>query len=259
LSKDGQSGLAVTQDGDIVSAFNTVKGRNAIKYLLPLAIKNGGIKLDNFNGNLSRIYEQFGFVPKSRLEFNNSADIAPKNWNYERDGQPDIIFWVHNGDSVDTVINKIGDYEPHDLSKVKLFDKNSYDDARAYRDEAVKETATAEATEKYSVKKKTQEPNIIKPETRGDLTQAKETARKYVKDFDMLDTDTKGRIVEAIISGEQYKVDETTQRAVANILAVRKNLNVSFSNIAENGMYYTIKNEKGATQRYAVINPKCGF
>jgi hypothetical protein len=75
----------------------------------------------------------------------------------------------------------------------------------------------------------------------------------------MLDTDTKGRIVEAIISGEQYKVDETTQRAVANILAVRKNLNVSFSNIAENGMYYTIKNEKGATQRYAVINPKCGF
>jgi hypothetical protein len=126
LSKDGQSGLAVTQDGDIVSAFNTVKGRNAIKYLLPLAIKNGGIKLDNFNGALSEFYTQYGFVPKSRLEFNNDVNIAPKDWNYGRDGNPDIVFWVHNGDSVDTVINKIGNYEPHDLSKVKLFDKYAH-------------------------------------------------------------------------------------------------------------------------------------
>ena len=48
-------GVAVTSDGDIVSVFKN-PGRSAVRgsvsSILLTAIQNGGVKLDNFNGDL---------------------------------------------------------------------------------------------------------------------------------------------------------------------------------------------------------------
>lgn len=90
ITLDGKAGIAITEDNNIVSIFNGGEKRGALKTLLPVAIKNGGKKLDNYNSSkLSAMYEFYGFIPVSRVKFN--PQFAPDDWNYERDGEPDIV------------------------------------------------------------------------------------------------------------------------------------------------------------------------
>jgi hypothetical protein len=92
-SKKGVAGIAVKENGDVVSVFKHPDckiDRVATKLLLPKAIENGGNRLDCFNGMLPGIYAQIGFAPVAKVRFSESE--APSDWNYERDGKPDIIF-----------------------------------------------------------------------------------------------------------------------------------------------------------------------
>ena len=137
ISPDGGVGVAVTNDGDIVSVFKNSrvsKRKNSVSSILFTALDNGGKKLDNFNSpELSQMYLQHGFVPVARIAFND--DYAPDGWNYERDGRPDIYFWVHNGDDADTILEKMGTYEMPDPEDIPLFTgPNAYDEAYAARD-----------------------------------------------------------------------------------------------------------------------------
>lgn len=135
LTLDGTAGIAVTQDNNIVSVFNGGIKRGVLKTLLPIAIKMGGRKLDNYNSEgLSSMYELYGFNPVSKTKFN--ANFAPDDWNYERDGEPDVVFWIHNGDTAEDVVINFGRYQvPWD--SVQEF--KSYEDAEIYRDELIKE------------------------------------------------------------------------------------------------------------------------
>ena len=100
---------------------------------MPVAIQHGGNKLDNYNSpRLSALYELYGFNPVSSVKFNSC--FAPDDWNYERDGEPDIVFWIHNGDSVeDVVINFSRDVVPWDC----VTNFNTYEEAAAYRDSLI--------------------------------------------------------------------------------------------------------------------------
>ncbi len=132
LDESGLSGVGVKQDGDIVSVFNSPNSphTHAVTNLLLNALDAGGNKLDNFDGKLSDFYAKHGFIPVARVAFDRN--YAPENWNYELFGEPDVIFWVHNGDSPQAVAQKIGDYPRYNTSKLPLF--NSYEEAAAYRD-----------------------------------------------------------------------------------------------------------------------------
>lgn len=139
LSEDGDTGVAVTPDGDIVSVFKNPNGKakKAVHSILLTALENGGVKLDNFDGALSDMYWNHGFIPVARTSFD--PEFAPTDWNYERDGQPDIIFWVHNGEDAQTVAKRIGEYgDLPDLTKLPVM---SYDEAAAYRDNILKQRA----------------------------------------------------------------------------------------------------------------------
>ena len=142
LSADGGVGVAVTDDGNIVSVFKNPSvntGKGAVSSILFTALENGGKKLDNFNSKkLSELYLQHGFVPVARIAFND--DYKPDDWNYKRDGRPDILFWVHNGDSADTILDKMGTYKMPDVDSLPLFEgDDAYDKAAAYRDTFVNE------------------------------------------------------------------------------------------------------------------------
>ena len=144
LSDDNGVGVAVTKDGDIVSVFknpNISKSRKAVSSILLTAIDNGGVKLDNYNGELSRMYLAHGFIPVARTAFVD--EYAPSDWNYERDGRPDIIFWMHNGNDVETVARNIGTQEMPDLKALPLME---YDEAAAYRDGLITKNASANST-----------------------------------------------------------------------------------------------------------------
>ncbi len=133
ITLDGFAGIAITPDNNIVSIFNGGEKRGVLKTLLPLAIDQGGRKLDNYNSKkLSAMYELYGFNPVSKVEFN--SQFAPDDWNYRRDGEPDIVFWIHNGDSAEDVVLNFGRYEvPWDI--VQKFD--TYEEAGQYRDELI--------------------------------------------------------------------------------------------------------------------------
>lgn len=141
ITLDGNAGIAITSDNNIVSIFNGGEKRGVLKTLLPLAISYGGRKLDNYNSNkLSSMYELYGFNPISKVKFNSK--FAPDDWNYERDGEPDIVFWIHNGDSAEDVVLNFGRYEvPWDI--VQEFD--TYEEAGEYRDDIIEKIDAEES------------------------------------------------------------------------------------------------------------------
>ena len=135
ITKDGTAGIAITKDNNIVSIFNGGTKRGVLKTLLPVAIENGGRKLDNYGSDkLSSMYELYGFNPVSKVKFNSK--FAPDDWNYERDGMPDIVFWIHNGDTASDVVINFGRYlVPWDVVQ----DFSTYEDAEKYRDRLIEE------------------------------------------------------------------------------------------------------------------------
>lgn len=136
LSEDGMSGVAVEEDGNIVNLFSHQARPNGASYTLFLtALENGGIKGDNFDGRLTKLYVQMGAIPVAKVKFDKSH--APVDWNYKRDEVQDVILWMHNGESAAEVARKIGSYEAVDTSTLPVFD--SYDEAAAYRDRMLNE------------------------------------------------------------------------------------------------------------------------
>lgn len=142
ITTDGKAGIAITEDNNIVSVFNGGEKRGVLKTLLPVAIQQGGRKLDNYNSpKLSGLYELYGFNPVSKVKFNSM--FAPDDWNYERDGEPDVVFWIHNGDTAEDVVLNFGRYlVPWDA--VQEF--KTYEEAEKFRDDLIKEIDAYEAS-----------------------------------------------------------------------------------------------------------------
>ena len=79
---------------DITSVFNNEKEvRNIGNYLLKAALKHGGTQLDHFEGKLSDIYGRNGYKEYERYKWDDN--YAPKNWNYEKYGRPDVVLRRH--------------------------------------------------------------------------------------------------------------------------------------------------------------------
>lgn len=132
---NGLAGVAVTGDGDIVSVFKNPEQEGSVMgKLMLVALQNGGKKLDCFDGYLAKQYSKYGFIAESKIKFNR--EFAPEGWNYERDGEPDVIFFRHNGDSVEKIAET--DYPLYDGKAVPVFD--DYDDAVKIRDSKIKKS-----------------------------------------------------------------------------------------------------------------------
>lgn len=88
VSKTGRSGYAVKPDGDIISLF-AAKGSGEGRQAFADAIRNGGTKLDCFDGFLPGLYAQFGFKEYDRWKWDDQ--YAPPGWNKERFDSPDVV------------------------------------------------------------------------------------------------------------------------------------------------------------------------
>lgn len=156
LNGDGTAGVAVENDGNIVGVFkhpSNQTSRSAADLLLN-ALANGGNHLDCYvlqpevsDSNLGRIYSQLGFEPVAYLRFNR--EYADPDWDYASFGEPDVVMWVHNGDSVETVAERIGDYHYYSPEEIRETCKEftDYDEAKAYQREQLNTRKTAQASE----------------------------------------------------------------------------------------------------------------
>ncbi len=156
LNADSTAGVAVERDGNIVGVFKNPSNRTrkAAQDLLLNAIANGGNHLDCYvlqpevsPSNLGRIYAQLGFEPVAYLRFNR--EYADPSWDYDSFGEPDVVMWVHNGDSVETVAERIGTYPDYSPAQIRETCKEftDYDEAKAYQKEQLEMRKTAQASE----------------------------------------------------------------------------------------------------------------
>lgn len=78
--RDYNAGFAIKPDGDIVAVHNNTGVGGIGGELIKAAKRNGGVKLDHFDGFLTGFYERFGFKMISHEPFND--DYAPQGWKY---------------------------------------------------------------------------------------------------------------------------------------------------------------------------------
>lgn len=92
--KDYPIGYALKPDTDgevdIISVHNNTEIKGVGNELIKSAIKNGGTKLDHFDGFLSDFYQGLGFNEYDRYAWDDK--YAPKDWDYEKYGKPDVVF-----------------------------------------------------------------------------------------------------------------------------------------------------------------------
>lgn len=131
------AGGGVAPDGDITAVFKNKNGGppRALDTLMPILLEQGGNKLDCYGEGLANNYaERYGFIPVARVAFNET--YANEGWSPDK-GTPFIYFMKHNGDSADTVVQKMGTYPKYtkeQLWSLPLFGKEDYDNAYSYRD-----------------------------------------------------------------------------------------------------------------------------
>jgi len=106
---DKSAGICVKEDGDVVSVFKSYDENNylenALDSLMPIALINGGSKLDCFGEYLTRRYIEHGFVPVAKCKF--SEEDAPKNWDFDKFGKPDIYFMCRFTKDLDKLVSTL--------------------------------------------------------------------------------------------------------------------------------------------------------
>ena len=146
LTGNGTSGFAITPDGDIIGVFsNKAAGApfGMTQQILPLAVANGGVKLDCYGERLVSLYERNGFVPVARVKFDPAQ--ANPGWTPDK-GSPDIYFMMHNGDSADTMVQNYGKYRLSTQEELNALPVMSYDEAAAYRDNLISRMRGSDTT-----------------------------------------------------------------------------------------------------------------
>jgi len=78
-----------------MSQWEYVKTLLGAKSVLKKAIKEGATRVNTFDGFLPEYYKQFGFKETSRAEWDDAR--APKNWNYEENNRPEVVYMELKG------------------------------------------------------------------------------------------------------------------------------------------------------------------
>lgn len=145
ITEDGSTGVTLTKDGFLGGAFSdpNFKRPANLGQLLILGIKEGGITGEAYDTILPDYYAAFGLKAVSRTAFNEElkptiAKGALADWDealYQKwnNGKPDIVFFIYDGGSKDTIEDRVGlfdSYKSYEKGNTKAFDKDSYSDAQ---------------------------------------------------------------------------------------------------------------------------------
>lgn len=87
--KDYPIGFAL-KDGYLSGVHNNSNIKGLGNVLVEKAKELGATKLDHFEGYLSKFYKDLGYEETKRDKWNDL--YAPKDWNYEKYGKPDIVY-----------------------------------------------------------------------------------------------------------------------------------------------------------------------
>ena len=131
ITENGST-LAIREDGDIISvcAFKeNGESLDSSRALLEFATRNGGDRLDSFDGNYG-FYRRCGFEPVTHIEFNE--EYAPPGWIKGKDDPENVIFFKYTGEEVKNAqsVEFYRKVEP-------IVGDDAYDDAYILRDKSI--------------------------------------------------------------------------------------------------------------------------
>jgi hypothetical protein len=141
LTADGKAGLAITEDGDIISVFSYGEGKGRIPQLIVTAIKEGAVSLDHYDTVLTTYYAKFGFVPAAKVTWND--EFAPDGWSKEtfrdfNNGEPDVVAMVYDGGNRETITERVGTFEDVTPKLEEAPYVTEWDDAKKLQDKKKK-------------------------------------------------------------------------------------------------------------------------
>lgn len=133
----GGSTVSVKPDGDIISVCKNLDDVNTNpKDLMAFAVKNGGCKLDSFDGNW-RFYRKCGFEPVSWTPFNKT--YAPEGWQEGVDKEEPVVFFAYTGNAemLNAAALEKEKSEFYAREDCKFVGDSGYDEAMKKRDEFI--------------------------------------------------------------------------------------------------------------------------
>ena len=145
ISPNKTAGAAVSEDGNLTSVFKAKGSTDSIDPVLSEASQHA-TKLNAFasgNGYLQNLYSKYGFRPVSRLPFDD--EMAPKDWNYEKYGRPDVVFMVNDKSGASGAPDISGQYKNFE-SKIPIHQK--YEDSVAAQDSALAKISSQKKIDK---------------------------------------------------------------------------------------------------------------
>lgn len=145
VTEDGKSGLALKEDGDLVSGFSKPdpNKKNRLMNLLVLGIKEGATKADCFDTVLPDYYANVGFRAVARVPFDptqaptayvDEYGFQHKGWDEETfksfsDGKPDVVMLVYDGGPRSTIEQRIGTFPSYKQNVRDQLPPSTYDEA----------------------------------------------------------------------------------------------------------------------------------
>ena len=124
---------------DLISLFeHSEKGKDisSLNLLIPVAVMNGGVRMNCYGDYLAKRYMSHGFVPVARCKFDDSQ--AMEGWNYELNGRPDIYFLVRFTSNIDTLVKECASFDDSYFEFIKdSLPYMDYEEAKEYAKEKI--------------------------------------------------------------------------------------------------------------------------
>ena len=147
LSEDGSFGIAVTQDGDIISVFSNGTQKHVMEKAMLWAIANGGNKLDCYVANgkkhLANLYARFGFEVASTTPFAEGdwLDAGYPAWKEQNPNRvPKYVAAMYLPLSFDEVIKNFDGSRTVDVTAAPVFEgEKGYGNMLDYRNDTLQQ------------------------------------------------------------------------------------------------------------------------
>ena len=166
LSEDGRTGVSIgRKDGEIGSWFSE---RGKELETLSEAVRLGGKKLADYDGERNRFYEASGFVAESRADFDPKQ--APKGWDYEKQGKPDILFWRYAGEEAAQAA------KPTDVESLW---KSNYEVAEEWRDTEIRKAEEENANKTVAEEKQPTNEHMVDKKPESDIIKEEDNQNDY--------------------------------------------------------------------------------
>ena len=144
ITEDGSTGITLTKEGFLGGAWSNPNANRPsnLSQLLVLGIKEGALIAEAFDTVLPDMYADYGLKAVSRTPFDEAQrplveNGALEDWDYKKykrfnQGRPDVVFFIYDGGSRDTIEDRLGQFDRYQEYQKEQTVELPYEDSYRY-------------------------------------------------------------------------------------------------------------------------------